>query len=259
MHRVPVEEYVQACRGTPVQVIAQNLGMFWFGRPRSARVLYHEPGVYLDAMCHATAANYWRAGVDGLYLWNNHVIQFWWDDRYGRVPWQEIADPELIAERDKHYIVDNPHEWVEWARELGAPPVPSGPLPIELDDAGKTARIDIDVAGDVAAAAARGSLAEATLRMLVVNLTAQDEVEYHLNDTVLDIRAATSRILYNDLWYEFALAPEWLRQGWNSLSLTVGRRNPWVAAPLTVESVELIIRYRCEHSEVHRLAASCTP
>ena len=244
MHRVPVEEYVQACRGTDVQVIAQNLGMFWFGRPRSAQVLYHEPGVYPDAMCRAAAANYWRAGVDGLYLWNNHLIEYWWDDRYGRVPWQEIADPARIAERDKHYAVDNPHEWLEWARELGAPPVPAGPLPVALRTAGDVTDIGIDVADDVASAAARGSFAQATLRLLVVNLTAHDELDYLLNDTLLDTRSATSKILYNDFWYEFALSPGAVRQGWNRLRITVRRRHPQVAGSLTVQSVEVILRYR---------------
>ena len=244
MHRVPVEEYVRACRGTDVQVIAQNLGMFWYGRPHSARVLYHEPGVYPDAMCRAAAANYWRAGVDGLYLWNNHVIEYWWDDRYGRGPWHEIADPALIAERDKHYVVDNPHEWLEWAQELGAPPVPAGPLPAALHAAGDATAVDLDIADDVASAAARGSFAQATLRLLVVNLTARDALDYHLNDTPLDASSATSRILYNDFWYELTLSPGALRQGWNRLRITVRRRNPQVAAPLTVESVEVILRYR---------------
>ena len=246
MHRVPVEEYVQACRATQVQVIAQNLGMFWFGRPRSARVLYHEPDVYRDTMCRAAAANYWRAGVDGLYLWNNHIIQYWWDDRYGRVPWHEIADPALIAERDKHYVVDNPHEWVDWARELGAPPVPAGPLPVALHAAGDLVHIDVDVADDVAAAAARGALAEASLRILVVNLTDRDELDYHFNDTLLDTGSATRRILYNDFWYEFDLSPGWLRQGGNRLRIVVRRRNPQVAGSLTVESVEIILRYRSQ-------------
>ena len=244
MHRVPVEEYVHACRGSGVQVIAQNLGMFWYGRPHSARVLYHEPGVYPDAMCRAVAANYWRAGVDGLYLWNNHVIEYWLDNRYGGAPWREIADPALIAERDKHYLVDNPHEWLEWARELGAPPVPAGPLPVALHAPGDTTDIQIDIADNVVSAAAHGTFAQAMLRLLVVNLTVRDALDLHLNDTPLDTDSATSKILYNDFWYEFTLSPGALRQGWNRLRITVRSRNSQVAAPLTVESAEIILRYR---------------
>ena len=78
----------------------------------------------------------------------------------------------------------------------------------------------------------------------MVNLTARDALDYHLNDTPLDPGSAASKILYNDFWYEFALAPAALRQGWNRLRITVRRRNPQVAAPLTVESVEVILRYR---------------
>ena len=77
-----------------------------------------------------------------------------------------------------------------------------------------------------------------------MNLTARDALDYHLNDTPLDASSATSRILYNDFWYEFTLSPGALRQGWNRLRITVRRRNPQVAAPLTVESVEVILRYR---------------
>ena len=78
----------------------------------------------------------------------------------------------------------------------------------------------------------------------MVNLTARDALDCQLNDTPLDTEAATSRILYNDFWYEFTLSPEALRQGWNRLRITVRHRNSQVAAPLTVESAEIILRYR---------------
>ena len=82
-HRFPVEEFVQATRGTPVQVLAQNLGLFMQRRPRSARVLWNERDFYSPEMCRATAASHWRAGVDGIYLFNNHIIEFDRDARYG--------------------------------------------------------------------------------------------------------------------------------------------------------------------------------
>ena len=59
LHRVPVEEYVQATREKNIEVIAQNLGLFSSGRPFSARVLWNEPEVFSTEMCRASAATYW--------------------------------------------------------------------------------------------------------------------------------------------------------------------------------------------------------
>ena len=240
MHRVPVETFVEAARGTGVQVLAQNLGLFWWGRPLSARVLWNEPDLFTPEMCRASAATYWQAGVDGICLWNNHLIRFNRDLEYDRQPWKEIADPALIAKRDKHYVVDNPHNWQDVAAELGAPPVPAGPLPVALQHAGDTASVKIDIADD----AERGNGPEETvLRLLVINLTSQDHVEYTLNGKPLDPSRAQSRLLYNDCWTDFHLQPGTLKRGWNQLTVTVTARNPRVAAPLTLESVEVIVRY----------------
>ena len=249
MHRVPVEEFVEAARDTSVRVIVQNLGALWEGRPPSARVIYHEPDYFTTQMCRASAASYWRAGVDGLYLWNNHVIEFFRDSDYDRQPWKEIGDPESIARKDKHYLVDNPFDWDVMTEELGAPSIPPGPLPIALEKPGDSAEVPIDIADDVQAAVADGSLAEATLRLMIVNLSALDEVEFALNDSPLDDASVRRRLLYNDCWLEFDVRGL-LRQGWNRVQVGVCARNPHVGAPLKIESVEVIVRYRETGSEV---------
>ena len=244
MFRVPVEEYVEAARDTSIRVIAQNLGLFWSGRPQSARVMYHEPELFTTEMCRASAASYWNAGVDGIYLWNNQLIEFNRDLGYDRQPWKEIGDPELIKKRNKHYLVDHPHDWEVAALELGGPSIPPGPLPVSLEKAGDSAEIPIDIADDVAAARADGSLAQATLRVMIVNLSALDDVTFALNGTQLDSASAQQRLLYDDCWLEFDVSGGQLRQGWNSLELTVRARNPHVGAPLSIESVEALFSYR---------------
>jgi hypothetical protein len=159
---------------------------------------------------------------------------------YDRQPWKEIADPELIARRDKHYVVDNPHDWENVATELGAPPVPAGPLPVALRSAGDIANVKIDIADELQG---DDGPDEILLRLLVVNLTSQDSVAYTLNGTALDPSQAQTRLLYNDCWIDFALQREALSPGWNELTVAVAARNPRVAVPLTLESVEVIIRY----------------
>ena len=98
-HRLPVEEYVEAARGTDVEVIAQNLGLFMQPRPLSAGFLWDERDYYSTEMCRATAATHWRAGAEGVYLFNNHYLGVLRDRHYDRQPWKEIADPELIARK----------------------------------------------------------------------------------------------------------------------------------------------------------------
>ena len=84
---------------------------------------------------------------------------------------------------------------------------------------------------------------------MIVNLTALDAVEFALNDSPLDNALVRRRLLYNDCWLEFDVRGL-LRQGWNRVQITVGARNPHVGAPLKIESVEAIVRYRETGSEV---------
>ena len=244
MHRVPVEEYVEACSDTGVQVIAQNLGLFWWHRAYSAGVLFGEPTVFSTEMCRASAATYWRAGVDGIYLWNNQIIRFSRDINYSGQQWREIGDPATLEGSDKHYLVDKPPEWDWNAAEYGAPTVPPGPLPIDLDQPGDTASVRVDVADDVASEEAAGRLKGATLRLLLVNFTSLDDLEFRLNGERLDREAATKHILYNHYWLDFDVSRSpALRQGWNEVEIEVKSRNERMGVAISLDSVEAIVRY----------------
>ena len=244
MYRVPVEEYIEACRDKDIQVIAQNLGLFWWGRPYTAPILFAEPTVFSTEMCRASAATYWQAGVDGIYLWNNQLISFNRDINYSGQQWREIGDPATLAGRDKHYLADKPPHWERMAVELEAPPVPKGPLPIDIDQPGDTAAVRMDIADDVSAAKTDGSLAEATLRVLLINLTSVDDIEYRLNGETLDPSGATKHILYNEYWLDFDVSSSpALKQGWNDIEIEVKSRNERIGVALTLDSLEIIVRY----------------
>lgn len=240
LHRVPVEEYVEATRGTDIEAIAQNLGLFWWNRPFSARVLWNEPDVFSPEMCRASAATYWRAGVDGLYLWNNHLIEF---NRYApdhRRPWNEISDPELIDKLDKHYVIDTPPNWQDMAAELGGPPVPPGQLPVSLKAAGETASAIIDIADDIDGSEPPKDI---VAKLLITNLTKQDSVSYALNDVPVDSDQIETRLLYNECWVIIRPKKGQMIRGWNKFSISVDARNPFVAAPLTWDSGEVVVKY----------------
>ena len=172
-----------------------------------------------------------RSGADGLYLFNNDLIPFARDLHYDRQPWKELADPDLIARRDKHYLVDQR----EWA---------GGPLPATLAGAGDETEFSVDIGDDLVSAARDGALKAATLRLLIEQLTAPDELQFDLNGQTLDPSLARKHQLYNDTWLEFDVSPPLLQQGWNRLSLRVIARNPLVDCRLALASLEVLVSYR---------------
>ena len=83
---------------------------------------------------------------------------------YDRQPWKEMADPDLIARKDKHYLVDQ-REWGE------------GPLPLTLAGPGDEVEVEVDIADDLDSAQREGALSAVTLRLLVEQLTVLDELQ----------------------------------------------------------------------------------
>jgi hypothetical protein len=238
LHRVPVESFVQAAKDTGVQVIAQNPGFFRLGRPNSAKVLWGETGLYSDEMCRATAAAHWQAGADGVYLWNNQLIEFNHSVDYDARPWREVGSPDTLIGKDKHYVVDSPADWDTMRYELGAPAVPQGPLPQSLASEGDSAEVSVDIADDVGT-----GTTTATLRVLIVNLTNRDTVVFTLNGIELGITSASIALNYDDCWLDFDVSGGPIRRGWNTFVLKVKERNRLISAPLSLASVEVLVRY----------------
>ena len=243
MRRLPVEAFVEKASGSGIRVIAQNPGFYNGGRPASSQVIWGGPPYCTPEMCRASALAHWRAGVDGLYLWNDHLIPFSLDQGYARTSWHEIADPDTLKRRDKHYLLDDRRIKGGMDGEQEYSTAPDGPIPTLLNEVGDVAAIKLDVADDVETARDEGVLLSASLRTMIVHLTALDELSYRLNEHALDRKSASCRLLYNDCWLEWEVGPL-LRLGWNELQLRVRKRNPCIDAPLRVESVEVLLRYR---------------
>lgn len=228
-YRLPIEPYRDLAQGTTCKILAQNLCAFKEDRGRSAAVLFGERDYYSTEQFRAVAARHWQAGADGIYIWNQHWIKFYRDDRFDRQSWKEIGDPGVLARKDKHYLV--------------GPKWRGGSLPIELAKADKTAEIDVEIADDLAAARRDGVLQTATLRLLVEQLTPLDQLGLELNGRQLDLATARKRLNYNDCWLDLDVAST-MTKGGNTLRVTVDGRNPHVLAPLVVRSVEALIVYK---------------
>lgn len=228
-YRLPVEEYKAYAAGTGCRILAQNLCAFKEARPRSAKVLFGEKDYYDTEMYRAVAAKHWQAGADGMYIWNQHFLKFSQDDRFDRQSWKEIGSPEVLARKDKHYLV--------------GPRGKGGSLPINLSNAGDPARVDVEIADDIEGAQRQDVLRSATLRLMIEQLTSLDQVAYQLNGVSLDQKTAKRRYNYNESWLDFDVAKA-LRKGHNLMVIQVTSRNPHVGLPLTVRSVEALVRYK---------------
>lgn len=229
-HRLPVEEYAEAARGTGTQIVAQGLGLFQQPRPLSAKLIWNEKDYYTPEMCRAVAAAHYRAGAQGIFVFNNHYLQVVRDRQYDRLPWKELGDPQVIARKDKHYLADQ--------KTWGA-----GRLPLDLAAEGDETEISLDVADDLEAAVREGVLESAALSLLVDHLTPLDRLEITLNGRPVGEPDAR-HVFFNETWLEFAVGPPLLKQGWNRIVTAVRARNPQVASPLSLKSVEILVNYR---------------
>lgn len=234
-YRLPVEEFHALAQGTDCKVLAQNLCAYKEDRGRSASVLFGERNYYSTEQFRAVAARHWQAGADGLFIWNQHFLKFDRDDRFDRQSWKEIGDPQVLARKDKHYLV--------------GPQKHGGVLPINLRHKDDTADITVEIADDLSSALKDGALREATLRLMVEQLTALDELDLRLNGQPLDIHAAIKRFNYNDCWLDFDVR-NLMHQGNNALTMRVIARNPHVLAPLSVRHVDALVRYKLEDGAV---------
>jgi len=220
-YRLPVEQFKELAKGTGCKILAQNLCAFKEERGRSASVLFGERDYYNTAQYRAVAALHWQAGADGMYLWNQHWIKHYRDDTFDRQSWKEIGDPAVLARKDKHYIV--------------GPQGRGGPLPLNLAQAGDSVELNVEIADDPTT-----SHAQATLRLMIEQLTTLDHLELRLNGTSLDLASAKKRLNYNDCWLDFDVS-KLMKKGGNALVMKCTVRNPHVIAPLAARRVEVLV------------------
>lgn len=230
--RLPIERFRELAKGTNCKILAQNLdGLHLPSRPPSAAVLFGEPNYYTTEQFRATAALHWQAGADGIFLWNQHLLKFYRDDKLDYKSWREIGDPSVIARKDKHYLGFGFDGF-------------GGTLPAKLDKVGDAVRAQVEIADDIKAALADGVLETVKLRILVEQLTELDQIKIELNDE--PIRAPAVRLVnYNDCWLDLDVTQQ-MRKGENTVSLRVDQRNARLASPLTVSSVEVLVDYKGE-------------
>ena len=175
------------------------------------------------------AASYWRRGADALYLpWFR-----WPVGAEQRQILTEIADPQLLEERPKHYVV---------ARNtpVKTPFIYRCPLPITLTKGS-------DAPGQIVPLYIADDPAKTSERVLSVRLsdaTTRDSMSVYLNGEKLpESSRKTTLHTYQYLWHHYSLGPGILKRGHNEVGVALHRRPENLDSPVVLESVELQVRY----------------
>ena len=187
------------------------------------------------AMMRAAAANFWEAGVDGLYTW----FLSWPLGDVQRGILTQLGDPELVREADKHYFLRRRSEACS-GHEY------ESPLPLEIPsaDPGKRYGIPFSIADDTQ----NNRVRRLALRAAVSNLVSADGLEVRLNGAALDPRTCRrdpirSRDPYAGQLLEFDLQGARPRKGHNLLEISLLQRPDGLVGGVTVEDVEIIVEY----------------
>ena len=190
------------------------------------------------AQMRAAVANNWARDVDGLYTW----FMRWPLGDVERSILTELGDPELVNERDKHYMVARNLQTKDDRTHYRTP------LPLEIDasDIGTRHPIPFYVADDIVGS--RDRIRQVRLKINITDLVSADRLDIWLNGKPLNeescLRTYGSRITpYTSQWLEFRLKDVLPRQGQNLLKVVLEGRAQGLVSPLKVEHVELIVEY----------------
>ncbi len=226
---MPIDWIVAAAHEKEIPVYGMLQPYYDNGQRSNTKVVHATP-----AMMRAAAANFWQAGVDGLYTW----FMPWPLGEPERLILSEIGDRDLVQEGDKHYFLrrraENPGRFDYQAH-----------LPLEIPTADPQKRYEIPFT--VADNSANDRIQHARLKLNITNLVTPDHLEVSLNGDLLPATSCRYDMrpydTYTGQWLTFELAGMSLQQGANILTIALSVRPTGFAGSVVVEDVEIIIEY----------------
>ena len=246
---MPIAEFVEAAKGTDCQVC----GCFEALRP------------FVDEeLLRAAAARYWRAGVDGIYLFN----YFSMSNEWRRSVLAQMADPDTLVLTDKLYELDYSDRdrptsqlWYSFRNAI-----PFVQLPVTLDKtlAERGAILRMDIADDMETVTADGTLLKCILVLGFEDIMDGDEIEVGLNQVSVPWKSGKipsngwSRREYERNQYpatlkevalegdsiEFQIASPPLKQGVNELEVRLVKSASERTQPVVLKGVRFSITYK---------------
>ncbi len=247
--QMPIAEFVEAARDTDCQVC----GCFEALRP------------FVDEeLLRAAAARYWRAGVDGIYLFN----YFSMSNEWRRSVLAQMADPDALVLTDKLYELDcsdrdRPTTQL-WHSFRNAIPFVQLPVTLEETLAERGTILSTDIADDLETAFADGTLVKCILALRFDDIMDGDEIEVSLNQVSVPWESGKipthgwSRRVYDLNQYpatlketavegdciEFEIAAPPLKQGANELEVRLVKPASERTQPVVLEGLRLSIIYK---------------
>ena len=199
-------------------------------------------------MIRATASNYWRQGIDGLYL--AHWFNNWPYEASFYEKLREVAHPDIMETKDKFYsIATSTGRYTEPDLEPGL----EMQLPVEMEE-GSTANLEMDISDDLGLWDKTGRVHQVILRIRIEATTELDEYEFILNGNKLSEKElrklnrmyvmSAPRYRRTGYWYVFTLGKEnWPVKGKNQITINMKKRDDGVIPLPKVLDVELEIKY----------------
>ena len=199
-------------------------------------------------MVRAAATNYWSQGIDGLYLAHWFVYWPYGDSFYGKL--RELADPEIMAPRDKYYFVPTATSAPETS---AVNTVDARQLPVELE-VGRPVSVQLPISDDLERWEKVGRVHEVLLRARFLGTTEIDLFTFKLNGETLPetllrkinrmymMRAPRDRIF--GYWFVFKLDRDhWPGRGENEFEVTLSHKDSVALPEVILRDVELEIKY----------------
>ena len=156
--------------------------------------------------------NAWHAGVDGIHIFNLFTPL--------SPQWRELGDPDTLRQLDKVYYCNGTAGFSMINQHLAGGdrflrmPTLSPEYPVTLNP-GEALDIPLVIGEDVLWGKDRGIVPQLMLRLQVEGLARVQDLSVTLNGEALEGDLT-------DGWLEYAPAPEWMRQGANSVEISLG-------------------------------------
>lgn len=226
---MPIDWIVAAAHAQEISVYGM-LQPYYGNGQRSNTKVEHATA----AMMRAAAANFWQAGVDGLYTW----FMPWPLGPVERQILTEIGDPDLVQEANKHYFLrhraKDPDRFDYQAY-----------LPVEIPHADAEKRYSIPFR--VADNSANDRIQQILLKLNITNLVTPDCLEVLLNGVALAPASSRRSIrpydTYTGQWLTFDLSGIPVQQGDNVLEIGLRRRPASFAGGVVIEDMEISVDY----------------
>ena len=218
-------------------------------------LIAHRAGFKVFYLSGAGVANAWRAGVDGVNIFNfhHHIIDNRIDDM---VLYSECGDPATVARKNKLYMVAGVAvpsqsrffgmDYETWHPRQVPVDVPKG------DGPGVIVRVPIS--DDIEAARRDRVLASIVLHLDLLNMTGHEKLRLLVNGKEVLINSAKWGVsrqypfnwngMHGDMEATFDLTDgDWIQEGDNEVNLILLERPDDIAPPFTLYTVRLEINY----------------